>query len=104
MITKPKIGGFGLNLQHCAHTTVFPSHSFEQYYQCIRRFYRFGQTKDVVVDIVTTPGMDDVLKNMQRKAAQAEIMFSELINAMNNALNIKTDHSFNHKEKVPSWL
>ena len=37
LITKPKIGAWGLNFQHCAHVTFFPSHSFEQYYQGVRR-------------------------------------------------------------------
>lgn len=37
LITKPKIGAWGLNFQHCNHVTFFPSHSFEQYYQAVRR-------------------------------------------------------------------
>jgi hypothetical protein len=45
LVTKPKIGAWGLNFQHCAHVTTFPSHSFEQYYQGIRRCWRFGQTR-----------------------------------------------------------
>ena len=49
LITKSKIAGFGLNWQHCAHVTMFPSHSFEQYYQSVRRCWRFGQTKPVTV-------------------------------------------------------
>ena len=53
LITKPTIAGFGLNWQHCAHQTFFPSHSFEQYYQAIRRCWRFGQDKPVHVDIIT---------------------------------------------------
>lgn len=54
LVTKPTIAGFGLNWQHCAHQTFFPSHSFEQYYQSVRRSWRFGQTRTVQVDIVTT--------------------------------------------------
>lgn len=41
LVTKPKIGAWGLNYQHCSHITFFPSHSFEQYYQGIRRCWRF---------------------------------------------------------------
>jgi hypothetical protein len=43
LVTKPKIGGFGLNWQHCSDLSFFPSHSFEMVYQLIRRFWRFGQ-------------------------------------------------------------
>jgi hypothetical protein len=43
LVTKPSIGAWGLNFQHCNHMTFFPSHSFEQYYQGVRRCWRFGQ-------------------------------------------------------------
>jgi hypothetical protein len=46
----------GLNWQHCNRMTFFPSHSYEQYYQAVRRCWRFGQTRPVVVDVVTTEG------------------------------------------------
>ena len=62
LVTKPKIGAWGLNFQHCAHVTVFPSHSFEQYYQGIRRCWRFGQTRPVRVDVIETEGDRDVLE------------------------------------------
>lgn len=104
LITKPKIAGFGLNWQHCAHLTFFPSHSFEQYYQCMRRCWRFGQKNPVTVDIVTTDGEISVLKNMQRKSEAADKMFSELIKYMNASIAINTDHNFNQKVEVPSWM
>lgn len=43
LITKPKMTSMGLNWQHCNHTVFFPTYSYEQYYQAIRRFWRFGQ-------------------------------------------------------------
>lgn len=104
LITKPKIGAWGLNLQNCSHITFFPSHSFEQYYQGIRRCWRFGQTRPVVVDIVTTPGEIDVLKNLQRKAAQADTMFSNLVAEMNESLHINRSVEFKEPEVVPAWL
>jgi len=52
LITKPKMTAFGLNWQHCNHTVYFPTFSYEQYYQSIRRFWRFGQTKPVTVDSI----------------------------------------------------
>jgi len=104
LITKAKIGGLGMNWQHCAHTTMFPSHSFEQYYQSIRRFYRFGQTRPVHVDIVTTEGELGVLKNLQRKAEAADVMFDLLVREMNNALGIQRSSRPAIDLQVPSWL
>src|SRR6202043_2726142 len=43
MVTKAKIAGLGLNLQHCAHVVTFVDHSYEKFYQCVRRCWRFGQ-------------------------------------------------------------
>jgi len=104
IIIKPKIGAFGLNWQHCSHTVFFPSHSYEQYYQGVRRFLRFGQKHDVTVDTVTTEGEYGVLKNLQRKAAQADRMFSELIRFMNEATNIPIGKEYHKQEVLPSWL
>lgn len=104
LITKPKIGAWGLNFQHCAHVTSFPSHSYEQYYQGVRRCWRFGQTRPVVVDVVTTEGERSVLKNQQRKAVAADKMFSSLLAHMNEAISIGRDNSFIQKEEIPSWL
>jgi len=104
LITKPKIGAFGLNFQHCSHMTFFPSHSFEQYYQGVRRCWRFGQKNKVEVDIITTEGELGVLKNLQRKAAAADKMFSFLVKEMNNELSIKRVEEFNKDMEVPVWL
>lgn len=104
LVTKPKIGAWGLNFQHCAHVGYFPSHSFEQYYQGVRRCWRFGQTRSVRVDVVTTEGERGVLANLQRKAAQADRMFSNLVAEMNAALAIKRAAYGVRAEEVPAWL
>lgn len=104
LITKPKIGAFGLNWQHCSHMTFFPSHSYEQYYQGVRRCWRFGQDKPVTVDIITTEGEFKVLKNLQRKAKQADKMFSKLTKYMNDGVKINTTIDFDKKMEVPKWL
>jgi len=104
LITKPKIGAWGLNFQHCNHITYFPSHSYEQYYQAVRRCWRFGQKKPVKVDIVTTPGDWKVFQNMQRKRKLADKMFQSLIAEMNNSIKISGHVDYNKKEEVPSWL
>lgn len=104
LITKPKIGAFGLNWQHCAHMTFFPSHSFEQYYQGVRRCWRFGQTRPVRVDIVTTQGELGVLQNLQRKSAAAAKMFDQLVEEMNHALKIERTNDHVKSTQLPSWL
>ena len=104
LITKPKIGAWGLNLQNCAHVTFFPSHSYEQYYQGVRRCWRFGQKRSVRVDMVTTEGEKTVLANLQRKSQAADRMFSNLVEHMNAAIAIDRGIKFTAKEKVPAWL
>jgi len=104
LITKPKIADFGMNFQRCHHVTFFPSHSFEQYYQGVRRCWRFGQTSPVKVDIVTTEGELGVLKNLQRKAQNADKMFSNLVAEMNASLNIARSSNFTKSQEVPQWL
>lgn len=80
LITKPSIAGFGLNFQHCARMVfVGLSDSYEQYYQCIRRCYRYGQTRPVKVHIVLTEVEETVLANVMRKEAEAERTGRELV-------------------------
>jgi hypothetical protein len=104
LVTKPKIGCWGLNFQHCAHEITFPSHSFEQYYQAVRRCWRFGQKRDVTIDIVTSESEREVMGNLQRKAAAADRMFSRLVEHMNHELHIQKVNDFTAKEQVPAWL
>lgn len=104
LITKPKIGAWGLNFQHCNHVCYFPSHSFEQYYQAVRRCWRFGQTRPVTVDIVHTEGQRKILENLQRKAKQAQSMFANLVAEMNHAISISSRHGRDNKIEVPQWL
>jgi SNF2 family DNA or RNA helicase len=104
LITKPKIGGFGLNLQHCCHQTYFPSHSYEQFYQSVRRCWRFGQKNPVTIDMITTDGQDGVMANLKRKSEQADKMFSKLVEMMWSELKLKRENKFTKKESLPSWL
>lgn len=104
MVIKPKIGAFGLNWQHCAHMTFFPSHSFEQYYQAVRRCWRFGQARPVTVDVVTTDGGRGIMNNLQRKARAADAMFSRLVEHMHNAISLARTADFHTDTQVPTWL
>jgi hypothetical protein len=104
LVTKQRIAGWGMNWQHCAHMTDFPSHSFEGYYQKVRRFWRFGQKRPVTVDLVTTEGGRGVAKNMQRKAEQAERMFAALVSYMNASLAIERSQAFAKEQDAIPWL
>ncbi len=104
LITKPKIGGFGLNWQHCADMSCFPSHSFEQYYQTIRRCWRYGQTRPVNVEIVSTEGEGDVLANLQSKKVSAEAMFARLVEEMHHATSRTATKATISPVTFPSWM
>lgn len=85
LITKPKIGAWGLNWQHCRRVVTFCSHSYETYYQTVRRCWRYGQTRPVIVDMVASEGEKPVLDNVRRKARQADKMFDRLVGHMHEA-------------------
>jgi hypothetical protein len=104
LVTKPIIGAWGLNWQHCAHMVTFSGHSFEQYYQSVRRSWRFGQVRPVVVDHVLSEGEERVLANLQRKSAQADKMFSELSRHVQEELAATRSSLYTKKEAVPQWL
>ncbi len=104
LITKPKIGAWGLNFQHCAHVLTFPTHSYEQHYQLIRRCYRFGQKKSVKVDTVLTEGDKEVIKNLSAKSSKSDRMFESLVAEMNNAMAIEKQGDYTLSLKAPQWL
>lgn len=104
LVIKPKIGAWGLNWQHCHRMTYFPSHSYEQWYQAVRRCWRFGQSQPVVVDVVTTAGGERVFRNLERKAEAADRMFTALTAHMSDALAIRRAHSFDQEGELPSWM
>jgi hypothetical protein len=104
LVIKPKIGAWGLNWQHCNHMTFFPSHSYEQYYQGVRRCWRFGQKNPVYVDTITTEGEGRVSENIKRKAQDAEIMFSKLVEYMNNELKLQRKEYKKTQINLPKWI
>ncbi len=103
LIIKPTIGAWGLNWQHCNHVVTFASHSYEQYYQSVRRCWRFGQRHPVTVDIIATEGERRVQENMARKAAAADHMFAELVSHMAGALRIAPSH-YQPAVEIPKWM
>ena len=104
LVSKPSIAGFGMNFQHCAHQTFFPSHSFEQYYQAVRRSWRFGQRRPVHIDVIASEGERGVLKNLNRKTEASERMFAQLISLMNNELIVQKKKQSTETPSLPSWI
>lgn len=103
LITKAKMTSMGLNWQHCNHTVFFPTWSYEQYYQAIRRFWRFGQTNDVVCDMVISEGQERVMEALQQKTQKAIELYENLVaNANQSFTHQKRD--FANTGKLPSFL
>ena len=104
MIIKPSIGALGMNWQHCGHQTFFPSHSYERYFQGIRRSWRFGRKQPVTVDIIGTEGGMSILKNIRRKDADSNRMIEKMIIHMKNELTIKPKTHSNNQINLPKWI
>lgn len=103
LITKAKMTSFGLNWQHCNHTVFFPTFSYEQYYQAIRRFWRFGQTNEVTCDMVISEGQVRVLEALQQKTKKAIELHENLTNNVNTVFtnNLK---EFNKEIIKPKFI
>jgi len=85
LVTKPKIAGMGLNFQNAARQVfVGLGDSYEQYYQAIRRSWRFGQTQPVDVHIVVSRLESEIVANVQRKETDATTMTEQLVQALHN--------------------
>lgn len=108
MVTKPTIAGFGLNWQHCNHQ-IFASisYSYEQFYQAVRRSWRFGQKRPVRIDVVLGESEFPLWRVISRKMDSHKQMKS----GMRNARFISASHSgarktYNpkHKGSLPLWI
>jgi superfamily II DNA or RNA helicase len=103
IITKAKMTSFGLNWQHCNHSVFFPTWSYEQYYQAIRRFWRFGQKNDVTIDVIVSDGQTRVLEALQQKTQKAIELHENLTKNVNSVFIHKTKE-FNKPVIKPSWI
>jgi len=102
IITKAKMTSFGLNWQHCNHSVFFPTYSYEQYYQAVRRFWRFGQTKDVTIEVVVSDGQTRVLEALQQKTDKAIQLYKNLTENVNRQFTI-THKEFNKEVIKPRF-
>ena len=103
IITKAKMTGMGLNWQHCNHSVFFPTYSYEQYYQAIRRFWRFGQTSEVTIDVVISDGQTRVIQALEEKTDKAIKLHENLTKNVNKEFTDKRKE-FNKQIIKPSFL
>lgn len=103
LITKAKMTSMGLNWQHCDHTVFFPTWSYEQYYQAIRRFWRFGQTKEVTCDMVISEGQERVMEALEQKTEKAIELYGNLVEAANRDFSFSAKQ-FTQTVQLPEFL
>lgn len=109
LITKPSVTGHGLNWQHCARTTfVGRSFSYEAWYQAVRRFWRFGQIREVQVHLVVAEGEDSIARVIDRKADDHASMKSAMRAAMRRNMGkesiVKVAYKPEHLGRMPTWI
>ena len=92
-----------MNWQHCNHTVFFPTFSYEQWYQSIRRFWRFGQKNNVVAELVLSDGMEKVLNSLKLKSEKADQMFTKLNSNINESFNVKL-RGFDKEIILPNFI
>ena len=98
LVTKPKIAGFGMNWQQCSNVIYLGlTHSFEQYYQSIRRVYRFGQKNTVNVHVIQHVLEGSIIANLKRKEKQAE----QLADSLSKKLCINLSGTFDRADYAP---
>jgi superfamily II DNA or RNA helicase len=101
LITKPSICGWGMNWQHCPNVVFYGlSDSYEQFYQAVRRCWRFGQKNKVNCYIVTSSNEGAVTENIKRKERDASQMAEEMVNNMHE-LNKREIHGGPNRGNVP---
>jgi hypothetical protein len=103
IITKAKMTSMGLNWQHCNHSVFFPTWSYEQYYQAIRRFWRFGQKRDVTIDMIISDGQTRVIEALEQKTKKAIELHRNLTENVNRSFT-HTTKEFNKQIIKPSFI
>jgi len=112
LVTKPSIAGFGMNWQNC-HNMIFTglSDSFEQFYQAVRRCWRFGQDKPVDVYIIISAKEGCVRDNIMRKQNDFAFMQEEMTRytkeitkkELRSTCRISTPYEARITMKLPEW-
>jgi len=113
LVSKPSIFGFGMNFQSC-HNMIFCgiSDSYEQFYQAIRRCWRYGQVHDVDAHIIISEAEMNVLDNIKRKQADMDVMQNNMVALMRDVtmsnirhtVRITTDYRPKVRMEMPTWM
>ena len=113
LVSKASIYGFGMNFQNC-HNMIFCgiSDSYEQFYQAVRRCWRYGQDHDVNVYIITSEKEMNVLDNIERKQALMDTMQNNMIALMHDVTmseikhttRITTEYNPKIELKIAKWI
>lgn len=103
LITKAKMTSMGLNWQHCNHTVYFPTWSYEQFYQSIRRFWRFGQKQEVTCDMVISEGQERVMQALEEKMQKAIALYANLVQNANRDFS-HTTKQFDKTIILPEFM
>jgi hypothetical protein len=113
LVTKPSVAGFGMNWQHCADTGfVGLNDSFEQVFQSIRRFWRFGQTHPVNVHFIAAETEGAVVANIKRKEIDADRMAASMVmhtaslsaQIVRGMVRTVPDYNPDISMIIPNWL
>lgn len=109
IVIKPAVGALGLNWQHCSHMVfVGRTFSYERWYQCIRRCWRFGQTRPVHVHVIVAEGEDQIGRVIDRKAESHTEMKTAMADAMRRdratTRNVKISYNPQFIGRIPTWL
>jgi hypothetical protein len=109
MVSKSRIMGFGLNMQFCARMAfVGRTFSYEQWYQAVRRCWRFGQTRPVHVHLIVAEGEDQIGRVLDSKAEAHANMKAQMIAASKRAIHarsqIRIPYNPTYEGRIPSWL
>lgn len=109
MIGKPSMLGYGLDWSHCARMTfVGRSYSYEKFYQAVRRCWRFGQSRKLIVNLIVAEGEDTIARAIARKADSHDEMKIEMRAAMLRAAGksraTKVAYEPNFSGRLPQWL
>jgi superfamily II DNA or RNA helicase len=112
LVTKVRIAGFGMNFQHCARMAfIGMGDSYEQYYQAVRRCWRFGQRRAVCAYIILSEPEKSIYDNVLRKEREATVMQQELVKhvatyerAEIGKIDVGLKYENHNEMRLPDWM
>ena len=113
LVSKPTLFGYGMNFQACADAVFLgATHSYEQFYQSVRRNWRFGQSRPVTAHLIISELDRRVAANLKRKEADAQKMASAMLEHMRDIQSAEirgtertaTEYNPTEPMRLPAWL